>query len=1157
VATDTPNLTLPIDAVTPAASAAEDDPLWYKDAIIYQAHVKSFFDSNNDGIGDFPGITQKLDYLQGLGVTCLWLLPFFPSPLRDDGYDIADYTNVHPSYGTLDDFKALVVAAHERHIKVLIELVVNHTSDQHPWFQRARHAPKGSPEREFYVWSDTDRKFPETRIIFTDTEKSNWAYDPVAGQYYWHRFFSHQPDLNHNNPAVVDAVIDVMKFWLDLGVDALRLDAVPYLCVREGTNNENLPETHAVLRRMRRELDASYKNRMLLAEANQWPADVRAYFGDGDECHMAFHFPLMPRMFMALRQEDRHAVTEILNQTPDIPENCQWALFLRNHDELTLEMVTDEERDYMYSVYAADPQMRLNVGIRRRLAPLMENSRRRIELMNAMLFSFPGTPIVYYGDEIGMGDNIYLGDRNGVRTPMQWSSDRNAGFSRADPARLYAPPIQDPVYGYQAINVEAQERYPFSLINYMKRLIAMRKQHRVFGRGTLEFVACANRKVLAYLRRDEKETILIVANLSRTVQPAELDLRSFAGLVPVEMTGLTEFPRIGDTPYFLTLGPYASYWFALQHDTVQTTPRAAPVEAAATSDALPALLVGVDWQNVLDSGTRVVLERQALAPFLQRQRWFGSKSRQIRQARFSDWVAIRSGSHPAFLAVASLDYADGWTDSYFVPLALVSGEAAERALKQSPATVLARITGARKGAIIDGLYDDDTCDRLLTLIEWREEKASARGSVQGVLTARALDVAGDRKWVRSAADQSNSLAFVNDRYVLKLFRRIEPMVNPEYEIGRVLTERGFTRTPALAGALEYHRPELDPGTLGVVQTVVKHQGSGWEFTIDELRRYYERVSARVKRSDWHEGRDGQEGLERRERREGLERREGWDTAHPAPPARPANPAPPAPPTHPDHPAPPPFFAALENWYLSSAATLGRRTAEMHLVLANEAGATFEPETFDDHALEALANHMRAHAAASLDLLADGIGTLNDASRAQADAVLAERALLLGKFDDVRGVSDAGLRIRVHGDYHLGQVLRVEEDFVILDFEGEPARPIAERRAKQSPLKDVAGMMRSYSYAAYAALFAFTMHAPDDYAALEPWADTWQHWAAGTFLTGYRATIGDVPIIPRNAAWNTLLRAFMLDKAMYELAYELNNRPEWVRIPLTGIRKLLP
>src|SRR5581483_11697548 len=515
----------------------------------------------------------------------------------------------------------------------LTELVINHTSDQHPWFQRARRAPRGSRERDYYVWSDNDEKYAGTRIIFIDTEKSNWTFDPVAGQYYWHRFFSHQPDLNLDNPEVLEAVINVMRFWLDLGVDALRLDAIPYLIEREGTINENLPETHAVLKQIRRELDAQYEGRVLLAEANQWPSDVRDYFGNGDECHMAFHFPLMPRMFMGLRQEDRHAITEILSQTPDIPESCQWALFLRNHDELTLEMVTDEERDYMYSVYADDPQMRLNVGIRRRLAPLLENSRRRIELLTSLLFSMPGTPIIYYGDEIGMGDNIYLGDRNGVRTPMQWSSDRNGGFSRADPARLYAPPIMDPVYGYQAINVEAQERYPFSLLNWMKRLIAMRKQHRVFGRGALEFVACANRKVLAYLRRDDRETILIVVNLSRAVQPVELDLKPFAGLVPIEMGGLTEFPRIGQTPYFLSLGPYATYWFALQAESMQVTPKAGSSEQpAGIAESLPALLMGVDWQNVLDSGTRAVLEKRALAAFLQRQRWFQSKSREIKQA---------------------------------------------------------------------------------------------------------------------------------------------------------------------------------------------------------------------------------------------------------------------------------------------------------------------------------------------------------------------------------------------------------------------------------------------------------------------------------------------------------------------------------------------
>jgi maltose alpha-D-glucosyltransferase/alpha-amylase len=1124
VAADT-RLSVPVDPAPRAPDASQDVADWYKDAIIYQAHVKSFFDSNHDGIGDFAGLTQKLDYLQGLGITCLWLLPFFPSPLKDDGYDIADYRNVHPSYGTLEDFRALVGAAHARQIKILIELVVNHTSDQHPWFQRARHAPPGSPERNFYVWSDTDKKFPETRIIFTDTEKSNWAYDAVAGQYYWHRFFSHQPDLNHNNPAVVDAVIDVMKFWLDLGVDALRLDAVPYLCVREGTNNENLPETHDVLKRIRRELDAAYKNRMLLAEANQWPADVRAYFGDDDECHMAFHFPLMPRMFMALRQEDRHAITEILNQTPDIPERCQWALFLRNHDELTLEMVTDEERDYMYSVYADDPQMRVNVGIRRRLAPLVENGRRRIELLNALLFSFPGTPIVYYGDEIGMGDNIYLGDRNGVRTPMQWSSDRNGGFSRADPARLFAPPIQDPVYGYQSINVEAQERYPFSLLNWTKRLIAMRRQHRVFGRGSLEFVGCSNRRVLAFLRRDEHETILVVANLSRTVQPAELDLKAFAGLIPVEMNGLSEFPRIGSHPYFLTLGAYASYWFSLLEQPSQVAPRAtAPADARATiAESLPSLLMGADWQTVLDAATRGVLERQALTSFLQRQRWFASKSREVRQARFTDWAPL-DGTRRTFLTVASLEYTDAGTESYLLPIALVSGDAAARAIAESPATVLAKITGARKGAIVDGLQDDETCDRLLTMIERGQETATKRGSIVGTPHSPTNPQSAIRspQWLRPSGDQSNSVVFLGDELVLKAFRKLEPGTNPELEIGRVLAAKGFTRTAALRGALEYLRPGFDPGTLAVTQNAVKHQGSGWQFTIDELRRYYERVAARTARQD---------------RQDAQDRLQAFESAS-------------------DAAAPPPFFAALEGWYLLTAGTLGRRTAEMHTTLASANEAALAPEPINRAGLDALASTMRTHADGAIDGLAHARAGLREDLRPLADEVLAMRAALAARFDRLRVLDGAGVRIRVHGDYHLGQVLRTEEDFVILDFEGEPARSIAERRTKHSPLKDVAGMMRSYSYAAYAALFAFTTNAPADFARLEPWADTWQHWAADAFLGGYLAAPGVSALVGGDAARAAVLDAFTLDKALYELAYELDNRPDWVAIPLLGIRQLV-
>ena len=549
--------------------ASATDPLWYKDAIIYELHVRAFADSNGDGIGDFPGLVSKLDYLQDLGITCIWLLPFFPSPLRDDGYDISNYTDVNPSYGTLEDFRVFLDAAHRRNMQVMIELVVNHTSDQHPWFKAARLAPSGSPQRDMYVWSETDKRYKDARIIFTDTEKSNWAWDETAKAYYWHRFFSHQPDLNYDNPQVIEEVLKAMRFWLDMGVDGLRIDAIPYLCERDGTACENLPETHAVVKSIRAAIDESYSNRLILAEANQWPVDVLPYFGDGDECHMAFHFPLMPRIYMALRQEDRLPITDIMAQTPSIPESCQWGLFLRNHDELTLEMVTDDERDYMYFAYSADPRMRVNVGIRRRLAPLVDNNRRRIELLNSLLLSFPGTPILYYGDEIGMGDNIYLGDRNGVRTPMQWTSDRNAGFSRCDPARLYFPVIMDPIYGYQVINVEAQLSDQSSLLHWTRNMIALRKLFRVFGRGSLMFLNAANRKILAYLRDldcgdGSRETVLCVANLSRFAQPVSLDLAEFAGMQPVEMMGYVPFPVITESPYLLSLAPYSFLWFELQ-----------------------------------------------------------------------------------------------------------------------------------------------------------------------------------------------------------------------------------------------------------------------------------------------------------------------------------------------------------------------------------------------------------------------------------------------------------------------------------------------------------------------------------------------------------------------------------------------------------------
>ena len=538
------------------------DPHWYKRAVFYEVLVRGFADSNGDGTGDLRGLMAKLDYLSWLGIDCLWLLPIYASPLRDGGYDISDFMSVLPEFGDLGDFVQLIDAAHARGIRVIADLVVNHTSDAHPWFQASRSDPTG-PYGDFYVWSDTDDRYADARVIFVDTEASNWTWDPVRQQYFWHRFFRHQPDLNYENPAVQDAILEVLRFWLDLGIDGFRLDAVPYLYEAEGTNCENLPATHTYLRRLRREVDAMYPDRVLLAEANQWPADVVQYFGDGDECHMAFHFPLMPRNFLAVRRESRYPIAEILANTPEIPPNCQWGIFLRNHDELTLEMVTDEERDYMYAEYVTDPRMRANVGIRRRLAPLLENSRRQIELFTGLLLSLPGSPVIYYGDEIGMGDNIYLGDRDGVRTPMQWSPDRNAGFSSCDPHRLYLPLLMDPVYGYQALNVEAETRQGASLLHWTRRMIEVRKRHPTFGQGSYLELPASNPSVLAFVREFGEDVVLCVNNLSRFHQPVELDLRRFEGCTPVELSGGVHFPRIGELPYLLTLTGHGFFWFQL------------------------------------------------------------------------------------------------------------------------------------------------------------------------------------------------------------------------------------------------------------------------------------------------------------------------------------------------------------------------------------------------------------------------------------------------------------------------------------------------------------------------------------------------------------------------------------------------------------------
>jgi len=1083
------------------------DPLWYKDAIIYEVAVKSFYDSNNDGIGDFAGLMQKLDYLQDLGVTCLWLLPFFPSPLRDDGYDISDYMSVHPSYGTVEDFQRFLDAAHDRGLQVMIELVINHTSDQHPWFQRARLAAPGSPERNYYVWSDTDQKYKDARIIFTDTEKSNWTWDPLAQAYYWHRFFSHQPDLNYDNPEVLEQVLTVMRYWLDMGVDALRIDAIPYLVERDGTNCENLPETHAAIKAIRAAIDEGYAGRMVLAEANQWPTDVRPYFGDGDECHMAFHFPLMPRIYMALRQEDRLPITDIMAQTPDIPDNCQWGLFLRNHDELTLEMVSDDERDYMYLAYSADPRMRINIGIRRRLAPLLDNNRRRIELLNSILFSFPGTPILYYGDEIGMGDNIYLGDRNGVRTPMQWTADRNAGFSRCNPARLYSPVIMDPVWGYEAINVEAQQNDPSSLLSWMRNMIALRKLFQVFGRGTLHFLEASNRKILAYVRKSQESSVLCVANLSRFAQPVQLDLSAMEGMIPVEMLGYVEFPVITRQPYSLTLGPYGFLWLELQ-------PSLTMAEAVPDGRQEQAFYVEseTDWQSIL-TGDGVRRLEALLPAYLQGQRWFGSKAKHITHARISD--SLLFDENRAALVWVTVEYSEGDSETWLVSLAISFGEAATALRESGPQQILATAGSAtRSGVLHEGMARGSTAAALLEMLADGRELKTRSGVLRGLPSTVLPGLRGTQPLAArvSSAEQSNTSAIFGDRLIMKLFRKQQVGPNPDVEIGRFLTETAkFQNIPPFGGSVEVKCDGEEPATIALLQGLVQNEGDGWQWTLDELDRYYE------------------------------------STAYARSPAA-ATPV--------DEDTVSDQAREHAGMYLDAAMTLGRRTAEMHLALASGRDAAFAPCNPSARDMEEMRDQLMNHAAKAFDALKSNLTRLPDDTVEPAGLTLSRRGALLGKFRGLASLSDAGQWTRIHGDYHLGQVLRSRGDFVLLDFEGEPARPLAERRAKHSPLKDVAGMLRSFSYAAFVGLTRYTTRRPEDFAQLEPWARLWETSVSSEFLRAYRETIGDSPVVPGSQeGFNTLLAIYMLDKALYELVYELNNRPAWIRIPLHGILSL--
>jgi maltose alpha-D-glucosyltransferase/alpha-amylase len=1070
------------------------DPLWFKDAVIYQVHVKAFFDANDDGIGDFAGLTRKLDYIKDLGATCVWLLPFFPSPMRDDGYDIGDYRNVNPAFGTLHDFRAFVKAAHDRGLRVLIELVVNHTSDQHAWFQRARRAKRGSVWRDFYVWSDSDQKYAGTRIIFTDTESSNWTWDPVAGQYYWHRFFSHQPDLNYDNPRVIEAVMNVMRYWLDMGVDGMRLDAVPYLCEREGTSCENLPETHGVIKIMRAVLDTEYTDKVFLAEANQWPEDVRQYFGDGDECHMAFHFPLMPRMFMAIAEEDRYPIVDIMRQTPEIPESCQWAIFLRNHDEMTLEMVSDRERDNMYRIYATEPRARINVGIRRRLAPLMENDRRRIELLIGLLLSMPGTPIVYYGDEIGMGDNIYLSDRDGVRTPMQWSIDRNGGFSRGDPARLFLPPIMDSVYGFQSVNVESQARSPSSLLNWLRRSIAVRQGYKAFGRGTLSFLTPANRKVIAYVREYEHEKILCVANLARSAQQVALDLSAFRGRVPVEMIGWSAFVAIGEERYTLSLPGHGFFWFLLSEDAQ------APAWGIDLPDQLPELLTLVLPRDAVGAqlGAKALaqLENDVLPAFLPNQRWF-ARGAEASQVRIVDTVRIDGDGIIAYLTLIDAG------QPYFVPLVNADEGAQERGAAPARATLARTRRGARVGFLYDAFAVDAFVVALLGCLRAGETLPASRGGTYtfaATESLRGLPAPERPKVRRMDVEQSNTSVVIDERIVLKAYRRIEAGPQPELEIARFLDRVGYANTPQLYGFAQYHAPDGEPTALCIAQEFVENQGDGWAATLAYLERYFDRrKSLDVPKGDYHQ------------------------------------------------------------IFMHRARRLGVRTAELHRAFATSTGdPAFEPEPLRAADLERWSAQAQAGAEKALQRLASELHNVPPELRDFASSLVAARDSVLERLRAPRGAEDLGVtNTRYHGDYHLGQVLVVADDFRIVDFEGEPARSLSDRRNKSSPLRDVAGMLRSISYAAVAALRGASTDRAEDTSALVPLAREWEARSVEAFLSGYREAIAGSPNYPaQEEIANRLLELFVLEKAFYEISYELANRPSWVRIPLEGIRRIL-
>ena len=1078
------------------------DPLWYKDAIIYELHVKAFFDSNGDGIGDMEGMLQKLDYLEDLGVTAIWMLPFYPSPLRDDGYDIADYYNINPSYGDIKTFKKVVKEAHKRGLKVITELVINHTSDQHPWFQRARKSQKGSKYRDYYVWSDDPNKYKDARIIFTDSEPSNWSWDPVANAYYWHRFFHHQPDLNFENPDVQDEIFKMLDYWVDLGVDGFRLDAVPYLFEREGTNCENLPETHKFLKKLRTHIQKKDENVMFLAEANMWPEDSVSYFGEGDECHMNYHFPIMPRLFMSVKMEDRYPIIDIIDQTPEIPENCQWAIFLRNHDELTLEMVTDEERDYMYKVYTKDTHAKINVGIRQRLAPLLDNNRQKIELLNTLLFSLPGTPVIYYGDEIGMGDNYYLGDRDGVRTPMQWSPDRNAGFSSCNPHQLYLPVIIDPQFKYDSINVETQRGNTSSLFWWMKRMIAMRKKFKAFGRGDIKFLSPSNAKVLVFIRSFEDEKILVIANLSRFSQAVQLDLGEYAGATPVEVFGQNKFPKIDEEEYNFTLSPYAYYWLVIRD------------EERKEETALPHIDLQ-KWEDLVSPAKVAELENNVLPVYIQNVSWYRSKNKKIQSLQITH--TVKNGSY--LFLTAELQYDEGLPENYLIPVTFYKDDEKPKEIDEQ-AFIAEAVINKEKGYLIDAAYQEDIHEEWYNLLI---EGKTVEGKNTEIKFSSILNKKKDENDFHShlmSQRSSNTVINFNDQYVLKVFRQVDQTIHPDLEITRYLTESAnYPCVPKYSGSIVLKSGKKEKH-LAMLHEYVQAHSTAWSFVSDALKGFYERLLVNFEKEEF--------------------------TLKPNPKDKPKS-----------------YEKLPEEWqellgynFVDKIQLMGQRTAELHQALgAGEEDPDFKPENFSLHYQRSLFSPLQGLTRGAFDKLKKKNKDLPDDLKERTKTILTRREEVLEKLRQIYTHKFEAKKIRNHGDLQLRQVLWDGKDFTFIDFEGEIHRSFSERRLKRSPIRDVSAMLRSLHYAAYSALLTYNFSQFDD-ERLPLWAENWHQYMAGFYLNSYKEHMKGSDLIPHDKDFDTMLDTYLLERILIEIQKEVEERPEWLVVPLNGLQKVL-